>query len=138
MTEADLNRYVESIERSGGFRVPNFYYLNHLANDEYNRTNIKGEGVLQMPVLYFTAEYDQVCTPDLANIMPTSCSNLTLEHVYCGHWCQQERPTEVNGAIIKWIAQKLPADFWPKTGYKKSPFYRSLGNFTNLSQSAKL
>ena len=26
LTEADLNRYVEGLERNGGFTVPNWYY----------------------------------------------------------------------------------------------------------------
>jgi hypothetical protein len=29
-----------------------------------------------------------------------------------GHWMAQERPIQVNAALVKWLATKLP-DAWP-------------------------
>jgi pimeloyl-ACP methyl ester carboxylesterase len=45
----------------------------------------------------------------LAEPMRRDCADLT---VFSGHWMAQERPIEVNAALAKWIAVKMP-DAWP-------------------------
>ena len=120
LSENDLNRYIESIERNGGFRIPSFYYQNHRANDAYKRSGVKNEGILHMPTLFITAEYDTVCTPEFGKRMDAVATNLTKGHAFCGHWIQQERPKEVNAMIVNWIATKIP-EFWPKSGREEVP-----------------
>jgi pimeloyl-ACP methyl ester carboxylesterase len=44
--------------------------------------------------------------------MRRDCSNLTEVVVKSGHWMAQEKPAEVNAALVRWLAQKLP-DYWP-------------------------
>jgi len=45
--------------------------------------------------------------------MGQHCSNLTTKVVQRGHWVAQEKPAEVNAALIQWLATSVP-DFWPK------------------------
>lgn len=44
----------------------------------------------------------------LAEPMRTSCANLTEGLVETGHWPAQERPIEVNAAMVRWLAAHLP------------------------------
>eukprot|EP00747_Dinoflagellata_sp_TGD_P171198 gnl/TRDRNA2_/TRDRNA2_204709_c0_seq1.p1 gnl/TRDRNA2_/TRDRNA2_204709_c0~~gnl/TRDRNA2_/TRDRNA2_204709_c0_seq1.p1 ORF type:complete len:217 (-),score=30.72 gnl/TRDRNA2_/TRDRNA2_204709_c0_seq1:152-802(-) len=117
VTEDDINRYVEGLERNGGFTVPNFYYHNHKLNNEYNCRGVHNGGVLEMPTLMITAEYDTVCTPQIAANMEKAAKKLSRAHVYSGHWAQQERPREVNAALVRWIAASIP-NHWPRSSSK--------------------
>jgi pimeloyl-ACP methyl ester carboxylesterase len=68
-----------------------------------------------MPVLFLHAAYDYTCetiTSRFAEPMRRDCSNLTEVVVKSGHWMAQEKPAEVNAALVRWLAQKLP-DYWP-------------------------
>ncbi len=68
-----------------------------------------------MPVLFLHAAYDYVCeTVDsrLAEPMRAHCANLTEATVQSGHWMAQEKPTQVNAALAKWLANQLP-ELWP-------------------------
>ena len=65
---------------------------------------------LKMPVLFLHGIHDFVCaTVDtrLADPMREHCSNLTEATVSSGHWMAQEKPTEVNAAVAKWISALL-------------------------------
>ena len=99
----DVACYAASIARNGGFEIPNFYYLNHQANDDFQRTHTVNGGVLGMPTLMITAEYDAVCTPSISKHMDQLCLKLTRGHVFCGHWAQQERWREVNSIVVGWL-----------------------------------
>jgi hypothetical protein len=44
--------------------------------------------------------------------MRRDCADLTEVVVPSGHWMAQERPAEVNAALAKWLATKVP-DVWP-------------------------
>ena len=48
----------------------------------------------------------------LAEPMRADCRDLTEVVVKSGHWMAQERPIEVNAALAKWLAIKVP-DAWP-------------------------
>jgi pimeloyl-ACP methyl ester carboxylesterase len=45
--------------------------------------------------------------------MRTYCRNLTEETIRSGHWLAQEKPVEVNAALVKWLATAV-SDVWPK------------------------
>jgi soluble epoxide hydrolase/lipid-phosphate phosphatase len=69
-----------------------------------------------MPVLFLNARYDYVCEcthSRLPEAMRTYCRNLTEETIRSGHWLAQEKPVEVNAALVKWLATTVP-DVWPK------------------------
>ena len=63
-----------------------------------------------------TALYDQTCETvhsRLAEPMRRDCADLTEVVVKSGHWMAQEKPVDVNVALSRWLATKLP-DYWKR------------------------
>ncbi len=113
LNEDDLTRYGEALARNGFFG-PNSYYMNHAANRAYAE-RAGGDGRLTMPVLFLGARYDYTCetmTSRLAEPMRAYCSDLTETVIDSGHWMAQEKPREVNAALVHWIATRV-TDCWP-------------------------
>ncbi len=114
ITEEDLEAYTAALTRNGFFG-PDAWYMNNDANDVYAKT-AKNGGKLSMPVLFLHGAYDVTCetmTSRFPEPMRRDCSDLTEVVVKSGHWMAQERPAEVNAALARWLAAKLP-DYWPK------------------------
>ena len=112
ITEQDFETYVASLTRNGFFG-PDSWYMNHKANGAYAKT-AKNGGKLEMPVLFLHGAYDTTCetmTSRLAEPMRRDCVDLTEVVVKSGHWMAQEKPIDVNAALAKWLAAKLP-DYW--------------------------
>ncbi len=89
--------------------------MNHEANEAYGRKAVN-DGYLDMPVLFIAALYDYVCESvhsRLGEPMRAHCRNLTEEIIRAGHWVAQEKPLEVNAALVKWIATRVPS-VWPR------------------------
>ena len=115
ITEADLEAYTAALTRNGLFG-PDSWYMNHQANGAYARM-AKNGGTLSMPVLFLHGAYDTTCetmTSRLPEPMRRDCADLTEVVVKSGHWMAQEKPVEVNAALAKWLAARLP-DYW--SGY---------------------
>ena len=113
LSEADHAVYADALARNGFFG-PNAWYMNHARNAEYAATAVKG-GVLEMPALFLAARYDVTCetmTSRLAEPMKEFCRDLSIETVDSGHWMAQEKPVEVNAALVQWLATRVPAA-WP-------------------------
>jgi pimeloyl-ACP methyl ester carboxylesterase len=114
VTEEDLSGYASALERNGFFG-PSSWYMNHRANAEY-ANSARNDGRLDMPVLFLNAQYDYVCEcthSRLAEPMRRYCANLTEQTIRTGHWMAQEKPSEVNAALAKWLATKV-ASVWPQ------------------------
>jgi soluble epoxide hydrolase / lipid-phosphate phosphatase len=114
VTEEALSIYVSALERNG-FAGPASWYLNHGVNAEYAKTAQNG-GYLDMPVLFLNARYDYVCEcthSQLAKPMRAYCRHLTEETIRSGHRLAQEKPVEVNAALVKWLATSVP-EVWPQ------------------------
>lgn len=114
LTEEDLDAYTAALTRNGFFG-PDSWYMNNKPNGEYAR-KAKNGGKLSMPVLFLHGAYDVTCetmVSKLAEPMRADCSDLTEVVVKSGHWMAQERPVDVNVAITRWLAAKLP-DYWKK------------------------
>jgi len=114
VTEEDLRIYVSALERNG-FSGPSSWYMNHKVNAEYAKS-AKNNGYLDMPVLFLNARYDYVCEcthSRLAEPMRTYCRNLTELTIRSGHWMAQEKPLEVNAALVQWLVTKVPG-VWPQ------------------------
>ncbi|MDA7726546.1 alpha/beta hydrolase [Pseudomonadales bacterium] len=112
ITEDDLARYAEALGRHGFFG-PNSWYMNHEANAEYF-THAKNDHRLEMPALFIGADYDSTCetkTSRFTEPMRQWCQNLEEVTIASGHWMAQEKPREVNRALVRWMAQKVP-DVW--------------------------
>lgn len=114
VTEADLRTYAQALEKNGFFG-PDSYYMNHDANAAYAATAVNG-GRLDMPVLFLAARYDYVCetvTSRAAEPMREMCARLDETVIASGHWMAQERPAEVNAALVRWLVERLP-EVWPR------------------------
>jgi len=113
ITEEDLSIYAAALARTGFFG-PDSWYMNSTANTAY-AARARDAGKLTLPVLFLHGAYDYTCeTIDsrLAEPMRRDCTDLTEVIVFSGHWMAQERPIEVNAALARWLAVKVP-DAWP-------------------------
>jgi len=114
ITEEDLSVYASALERNGFFG-PSSWYMNHETNASYCCKALH-DGYLDMPVLFLAALYDYVCESvhsRLGEPMRRYCRNLTKEVLRGGHWLAQEKPREVNAALVKWLATSVPG-VWPR------------------------
>lgn len=114
ISEADLCAYAAALQRNG-FSGANAYYMNHAANAAYGKS-VRNDGFLDMPVLFLGARYDYVCETvesALASPMREHCRHLSEVLIDSGHWMAQERPTEVNAALTRWLATEL-GETWPE------------------------
>jgi pimeloyl-ACP methyl ester carboxylesterase len=114
LTEQDLEAYTAALTKNGFFG-PDAWYMNNERNGAYAKRAHNG-GKLAMPVLFLHGAYDTTCetmTSKLAEPMRRDCSDLTEVVVKSGHWMAQEKPVDVNVAITRWLAAKLP-DYWKK------------------------
>jgi len=110
LSEEDLHKYVEALERNGFFG-PDSWYMNHERNAAYAAKAPNG-GKLDLPALFLHGAFDYTCetmVSRLAEPMRFACSNLTEVVVPSGHWMAQERPMAVNAALVRWLAMLLPA-----------------------------
>lgn len=113
VSEEDLRAYAESLRRNSFFG-PDSYYMNHAANAAYAARAVNG-GYLDMPALFLAARYDYTCESIASRLpepMRTYCRDLTEQVIDSGHWMAQERPLQVNAALARWLATKVPAA-WP-------------------------
>jgi pimeloyl-ACP methyl ester carboxylesterase len=111
LSEADLDVYTAEFERSG-FRDPLNYYRNIDRNWELMAAF---EGVkVTVPTLYVAGDHDMVVAfPGAAEHLANMKQSVPLLREIrmlpgCGHWTQQERPDEVNAALIDFL-RSLPS-----------------------------
>jgi pimeloyl-ACP methyl ester carboxylesterase len=110
LSTADLDFYAGEFSRSG-FRGPLNYYRNVDRNWELMAA-FAGAPVL-VPALYVAGDRDMVVAfPGtdqlLANLKQFVPALRNIQMLAgCGHWTQQERPNEVNAAIIDFV-RSLP------------------------------
>ena len=104
VTDEDITTYAKHLT-DNGFFGPNSWYVNGDANQSY--FNEKHDLTLLMPALFVHATYDYVCdttTTGFAEPMRKLCKDLTEERLDCGHWMAQEKPTELNEILSKWLS----------------------------------
>jgi pimeloyl-ACP methyl ester carboxylesterase len=114
VSEEDLRIYASALERNGFFG-PTSWYMNHAANEVYGK-KAPNDGYLDMPVLFLNARYDYICEcthSRLPEPMRQYCRNLTELTIRAGHWVAQEKPQEVNAALVKWLATSV-STIWPQ------------------------
>jgi pimeloyl-ACP methyl ester carboxylesterase len=101
LTDADFEVFVKAFEHSG-FRGPINWYRNFDRNWEESADL---EYKVYQPALMICAERDPVLPPSMAAGMENSVPYLTKTIVIkgCGHWTQQEKPDEVNEALIEFL-----------------------------------
>jgi pimeloyl-ACP methyl ester carboxylesterase len=107
LSEADLD-YCVSQFRSSGFRGP----LNRYRNSERDfdeLTPFDGKKLAQ-PAAFIAGSLDTVLRMlpgvDMVEAMSTKCADLRYVKVIegSGHWVQEERPAEVNAALLEFLS----------------------------------
>jgi pimeloyl-ACP methyl ester carboxylesterase len=106
LTQADLEVYVEQF-RDSGFRGGLNWYRNIDRNWELMAAFTRAP--ITVPALFLAGELDLVMAfprmkeviADLARFIPQLRATILLPG--CGHWTQQERPDQVNAAMIEFL-----------------------------------
>jgi pimeloyl-ACP methyl ester carboxylesterase len=112
--EAEI--YADALARNGFFG-PNSWYMNAQNNLAFAQ-KAKASWRLRMPALFLHARYDYVCATvgtRLADPMRANTADLSEAIVDTGHWMAQERPTEVNSHLARWLAARFPQLWAPRT-----------------------
>ena len=110
LTDEDLAFYAGEFERTG-FRGGLSWY--RCADLTWELGRAWNDVRVHQPALFVAGERDAVLamTSDAVAAMPTVVPGLRRSLILpgCGHWTQQERPDEVNEALLTFLAD-LPAD----------------------------
>lgn len=102
MTDAELATYVDAFV-AGGITGPVNWYRNIDRNAASFAHTINAP--ITQPTLMIAADSDPVLPLKLTEGMDRWISDLEVVVIEdCGHWTQQERPDEVNAALIEWLA----------------------------------
>ncbi len=102
LTEADLDYFVGEFERTG-FRGGLNRYRN--MDRDWEQLPQLADAKVQQPALFISGDRDGVIA--FTNMDPMKANVPHLRDVLmlpgCGHWTQQERPAEVNAALIEFL-----------------------------------
>ncbi|SDN08807.1 alpha/beta fold hydrolase [Afipia sp. GAS231] len=106
LTEADLD-YYESRFRESGFRGPLNRYRNS-ERDFADMAEFDGQQIAQ-PAAFLAGSLEPILGMipgvDMVELMRAQCADLRLVRIMegAGHWLQQERPAEVNAALLEFL-----------------------------------
>jgi pimeloyl-ACP methyl ester carboxylesterase len=106
LSEADIDFYAGEFRRSG-FRGPLNYYRN--VDRNWELMAVFAGAPVTVPALYVAGDRDMVVSfpgteqllANLKSFVPALRGIKMLPG--CGHWTQQERPNEVNAAILEFV-----------------------------------
>jgi pimeloyl-ACP methyl ester carboxylesterase len=105
LTDEEMAFFVDSFKRTGFTGGINWYR-------NFTRNWLACEHVEQkvtQPALMIMAELDAVLPPALANGMEEFVPDLEKVLIEgSGHWTQQEKPAEVNAALLDWLNRRFP------------------------------
>jgi pimeloyl-ACP methyl ester carboxylesterase len=112
LTDADIDFYVTEFSRTG-FRGGLNWYRN--IDRGWELLSAFAGARVSVPALYVAGDRDLVVRfrglkqliPNLKHFVPKLSDSIVLPG--CGHWTQQERPSEVNAAILRFL-KSLPAE----------------------------
>jgi pimeloyl-ACP methyl ester carboxylesterase len=105
LTQADLDFYVGEFTRTGFRGGLNWYRALDLT---WELSGAWGDRRCEQPALFVAGDRDAVITmfaggvADLPKEVPGLRESIILPN--CGHWTQQERPDEVNAALLGFLA----------------------------------
>ncbi|MFI0453280.1 alpha/beta fold hydrolase [Actinomadura sp. 6N118] len=103
LTDSDLSYYVEEFRRTG-FTGALSRYRN--VDRDWQELPALGATPVRQPVLFVTGEMDTATrfmdTDAMRQYVPKLRDSVVLPG--CGHWIQQERPTEVNALLIDFLS----------------------------------
>ena len=113
LTDADLD-YYESQFRDSGFRGPLNRYRNS-ESDFANMVALDGRRITQ-PAAFLAGTLEPILTMipgvDMVERMRAQCADLRYVKLMegAGHWLQQERPAEVNDALLEFLGTLARTD----------------------------
>ena len=104
LTEADLDYFTGEFERTG-FRGGLNRYRN--MDRDWEELPQLADAKVQQPALFIAGDRDGVLTFTSIDAMKANVPNLrrVLMLSDCGHWTQQERPADVNAALIEFLRE---------------------------------
>ena len=102
LTDEDFQVFMRAFKKTGFRGGLNWYRCIDRSWEE----SAGGEDRIQQPALMITAERDVVLRPEMAAGMKEFVPNLrkTVLIKGSGHWTQQEKPAEVNAALLEFLA----------------------------------
>jgi pimeloyl-ACP methyl ester carboxylesterase len=103
MSEQELDVYVEAFERTGFTGGLNWY---RNIDRNWQLTAPYAERRIEQPAMFLTGELDPVRSFMPAEAMDGWVTDLRAQIVVpgAGHWVQQQRPAEVNAALLDFLA----------------------------------
>ena len=102
----ELAFFVEAFKRTG-FTGGINWYRNFTRN--WEKAEPLPRRIDGIPCLMIMAELDVVLPPAMADRMGDQISDLEKVLIEgSGHWTQQEKPAEVNAAILDWLDRRFP------------------------------
>ena len=106
MSDAELDEYATAFA-AGGFRGPLNWYRNFPQNAADARAY--DDNIVRQPAGFLAGDREMVLAmlPGQLENMREKCADLRMEVSLpgAGHWVQQERPAEVNAALLKFLGQ---------------------------------
>lgn len=105
LTNNDLNFYVNAYKKTGIAGALGFYRNMH---DDYPYLKELYQQGIKQPVLFIGGGVEAPVKFGSLDPMKQALPNLRKTVVLpgCGHWLQQERPEEVNAALIEFLKQE--------------------------------
>nr|WP_245823933.1 alpha/beta hydrolase [Photobacterium proteolyticum] len=99
MSDQELAVFVSAFESSGFTGSINWY--RNLDRNWHLLVDV--DPIIQKPTLMIYGDRDVIPKSErLTEYVP----NVEVLNLDCGHWIQQEKPEEINQAIIKWLGQQ--------------------------------
>ena len=102
LSDSELAVFVENFEHSGFTGGINWY-----RNFDRNWQLLADvEQIVRAPALMLYGDHDTVPkSGKLEQFVP----NVEIQNLDCGHWIQQERPEQVNSAMLDWLGRHYPS-----------------------------
>lgn len=99
MSDSELAVFVSAFEASGFTGSINWY--RNLDRNWHILADVNP--IIQQPTLMIYGDRDVIPKSEkLTEFVP----NVEVVNLDCGHWIQQEKPAEINQAILKWLDQR--------------------------------
>jgi pimeloyl-ACP methyl ester carboxylesterase len=105
LNDTELDYYANAFS-AGGFTGP----INWYRNFRHNWKSTKGvRQQVTVPTLFIGASDDIVVSRKQIEAMKPNVDDLEVHIIEdCGHWTQQEKPAELNAAMLEWMTRRYP------------------------------
>lgn len=105
LSDEEMAAFVETFERTGFTGGINWY--RNLTRNWERSASVPDR--VEAPALMIMAEKDAVLPPSAADGMEAWVPDLEKVLIHgSGHWTQQEKPAEVNAALLDWLGRRFP------------------------------